>query len=59
FKLTAFCEAIFEHYCFKHCSFHSIRALQNSAKSGEETDGFAINVSQIWRKFRVFLKFLS
>ena len=26
--------------------------LHNSAKSGEETDGFAINVSQIWHKFR-------
>lgn len=55
----AFCEAFFEHYCFKHGLFHSIRVLQNAAKSGEETDGFAINVSQNWRKFRGFLKFLS
>ena len=59
FKLTAFCEAIFEHYCFKHCSFHSIRVLQNAAKFGEESDGFAISVPQNWHKFRGFLKFLS
>ena len=56
FKLTAFCEAIFEHYCFKHCSFHSIRVLQNAVESGEECDGFAIIISQIWRKFRDLFK---
>ena len=56
FKLTAFCEAIFEHYCFKHGSLHSIRVLQNSVESGEESDGFAISVPQNSRKFRDLFK---